>query len=184
MRKLKTFYGFRLTKDLTEKQLEIRGDMMAMLFNIDKEGVCWYDRREEFAEDTLKVKFMDDGVIVSYDMKPYNLYPEGANIGEVSLEDVPADFKLPGYWLFKDNKIVVDFEGAKIGAERFRDRKMSAVTEQINQLVAAEEDGDITPAEDVLLAKLRSYRSTLRRMPLDDAPNVKWPDLPVLEEEE
>lgn len=57
-----------------------------------------------------------------------------------------------------------------------RDRRMTSVTAKINQLVEAQDDGDITAAELSELTALREYRTKLRRLALDVAPDINWPE--------
>ncbi|MBF4536220.1 tail fiber assembly protein, partial [Salmonella enterica subsp. enterica] len=49
-------------------------------------------------------------------------------------------------------------------------------TAKINQLVEAQDDGDITAAELSELTALREYRTKLRRLALDVAPDINWPE--------
>ncbi|WP_229038570.1 tail fiber assembly protein [Salmonella enterica] len=60
-----------------------------------------------------------------------------------------------------------------------RDRRMAAVTARINELVEAQDDGDITDAEQQELAALRDSRTKLRRLDLTKAPDIDWPDCKV-----
>ncbi|ECI3834691.1 tail fiber assembly protein [Salmonella enterica] len=60
-----------------------------------------------------------------------------------------------------------------------RDRRSAAVTARINELVEAQDDGDITDAEQQELAALRDSRTKLRRLDLTKAPDIDWPDCKV-----
>ncbi len=59
-----------------------------------------------------------------------------------------------------------------------RDKLMALATARINQLVEAQDDGDITADELSELTALRAYRTKLRRLDLRYAPDVEWPPLP------
>ncbi|WP_238795328.1 tail fiber assembly protein [Citrobacter freundii] len=59
-----------------------------------------------------------------------------------------------------------------------RDKLMASATARINQLVEAQDDGDITADELSELTALREYRTKLRRLDLRYAPDVEWPPLP------
>ncbi|ELM0152090.1 tail fiber assembly protein [Salmonella enterica] len=56
-----------------------------------------------------------------------------------------------------------------------RDKLMASATARINQLVEAQDDDDITAAELSELTALREYRTKLRRLALDVAPDINWP---------
>ncbi|CCR01002.1 tail fiber assembly protein [Salmonella enterica subsp. enterica serovar Schwarzengrund] len=58
-----------------------------------------------------------------------------------------------------------------------RDRRSAAVTARINELVEAQDDGDITSDELTELATLREVRTKLRRLDLSKAPDINWPDM-------
>lgn len=60
-----------------------------------------------------------------------------------------------------------------------RDRRMAAVTARITELTEAQDDGDITDAEQQELAALRDSRTKLRRLDLTKAPDIDWPDCKV-----
>lgn len=55
---------------------------------------------------------------------------------------------------------------------------MASVTTQINQLMEAQDDSDITATELLELTALREYRTKLRRMDLTAAPDINWPVYP------
>ncbi|ECZ1980045.1 tail fiber assembly protein [Salmonella enterica] len=57
-----------------------------------------------------------------------------------------------------------------------RDKLMASATARINQLVEAQDDGDITAAELSELTALREYRTKLRRLELSTAPDIDWPE--------
>ncbi|EAT6369359.1 tail fiber assembly protein [Salmonella enterica] len=60
-----------------------------------------------------------------------------------------------------------------------RDRRMAAVTARITELTEAQDDGDITDAEQQELAALRDSRTKLRRLDLTKAPDIDWSDCKV-----
>ncbi|HCC7945869.1 tail fiber assembly protein [Citrobacter freundii] len=60
-----------------------------------------------------------------------------------------------------------------------RDRRMALVTARITELTEAQDDGDITDAEQQELAALRDSRTKLRRLDLTKAPDIEWPDCNV-----
>lgn len=65
-----------------------------------------------------------------------------------------------------------------------RDRRMAIVTARINELVEAQDDGDITSDELTELATLRAYRTALRRLDFSNVTDkesysaINWPEKP------
>ncbi|EPY0578930.1 tail fiber assembly protein, partial [Citrobacter freundii] len=64
-------------------------------------------------------------------------------------------------------------------AEAERTSRMSVATLRINNLVEAQDDGDIADAELAELTALREYRTKLRRLDVSNAPDVEWPAYPA-----
>ncbi|EAB8055728.1 phage tail protein [Salmonella enterica subsp. enterica serovar Agona] len=73
------------------------------------------------------------------------------------------------------NDMLIDYVAL---ATAERERRMSTVTARINELVEAQEDGDITDNELAELADLREVRTRLRRLDLTNAPHIEWPEVP------
>ncbi|EAU8777761.1 tail fiber assembly protein [Salmonella enterica] len=73
------------------------------------------------------------------------------------------------------NDMLIDYVAL---ATAERERRMSTVTARINELVEAQDDGDITSDELTELATLREVRTKLRRLDLTGAPDINWPEVP------
>lgn len=63
-------------------------------------------------------------------------------------------------------------------AENQRSILMAKASLEIELLTDAAADGSITDDENELLAKWKSYRLALRRLDLNTAPDIDWPDTP------
>jgi hypothetical protein len=150
----------------------------AMFLKSD-DGADWYAARKHFSNETLKVAYRDDGIIYDSDYDASNMFPANLSISEVMPGDVPDDFEQPtvqtvGKWRYVAGKIEAVPEFNIVLAGRQRNLLMNSATARINALVEAQDDGDITPEEEVELQELRSYRTLLRRM---DLTNPVWPKL-------
>ncbi|HGJ4652765.1 TPA: tail fiber assembly protein, partial [Salmonella enterica subsp. enterica serovar Saintpaul] len=81
----------------------------------------------------------------------------------------------PGNFTYSNGTITpVQIDYVALAAAE-RDRRMAQVTARINQLMEAQDDGDITDAELAELTALREIRTRLRRLDLTKAPDINWP---------
>lgn len=150
--------------------------MVKAIYLQTEDGLDWYFNMTRFQSDTLKVCFDDKNIIRSFSREADRLFPLGLSVAEVVASDVPGELDINGGWVFDNGKIIpapVDYVTL---AEKQRNGEMNIATERINELVAAQEDGDITAGEEDELASLRAYRSALRRMDLSAAPDIDWPE--------
>lgn len=180
---MKTFKGFQLTiEPFTDYQkgLVEQFPEQKLMFYKGENGECWYDARQQFSPDTMKIAYLPDGQVFQAHQQADAISPENCSVTEIPMDEVPEDFTLMKIWRFIDGKLVRLQEDINAEANRRREQLMAIATRKINELVAAEEDGDITEEEDIMLAKLRAYRATLRRM---DVENDEFPISPDAVEE-
>lgn len=164
---------------LTQYTPEYLDMMIPALYLQTEDGLDWYYHLTRFQADTMKICFDDNGVIRSFHADASRLFPSGLSVVEVNISDVPDGLNIYGEWLFKDGKIVpvpVDYIAE---AEKKRDSLMDVATARITALTEAQEDNDITPEEEQELTALRTYRSALRRIDLNAAPDIDWPNNPT-----
>ena len=170
----------RYTPDDKNKIREIDGE--PVLYLRDEKGNDWYDVVPLFDEyGTLKVGYYDDGRVGTFTTNIYAFVPENMNVVELPATEENMRVAFGGDWFYKDGKLFRDY---RVVATTERDKHISEVTARINWLAAAQEDGDISDAEETELAELRAYRSQLRRLDLsavtDEATYsaIKWPVFP------
>lgn len=173
---MKTFSGFKVVKEgLTESQETIKNiapDHDIIFYQCEC-GNCWYEARKEFSPDTMKIAYLEDGRVFQASKDASAISPENCSVSEIPMEEVPEDFSIMKQWRFIDGKLVHSQEDIIAELNRRREQLMNIATRKINELVAAEEDDDITEEEDVMLAKFRAYRAALRRM------NVETDEFPI-----
>lgn len=141
----------------------------------------WYESQSAFAEDTLKVTYNAQGIIVSASYDVTTLVPINLSISEIEQNAVPEGFTSPrrdsmGKWMYQNGEIILTPVDPVIIATTRRGSEMKAAGKRIAALVELLEDGDITDEEQAELAALREYRSALRRIDID---NPEWPIRPV-----
>ncbi|WP_454719328.1 tail fiber assembly protein [Citrobacter freundii] len=160
-----------------------KGELQVAFFT-DEDGNDWYEKQKELSQDTLKIMFDSSGYIVAASFDASMLSPDGLSVAEISQANIPAEFFMPGsVWSYVDGNIVqiCDYHAIALAE---RDTRLTEATTRINWLAAAQEDGDISDAEETELSGLRAYRSQLRRLDLsavtDEATYgaIKWPVSP------
>lgn len=175
---MKNFQNFKISTDLTPVQEDLKA-----AFNIefceDEQGIDWYHLRSQFAVDTLKLTYDATGRIIAASTDASMLRPVNLSVAEVNLSDVPVNFEgKSGEWLFSHGKIIpVPVDALAVATQR-RDTEMALASARINSLAEAQDDGDITSEEVAQLAAWRVYRTALRRLDINSAPEIVWPERP------
>ncbi len=173
---MRHFRNFIKTDALSPEQKEL-ADNCSIQFIQDETGADWYELQSQFKNDTLKIQYDKTGLIIAADADVSKLFPVGCSVIEYNREEMPDNFK-PGDFTFNDGNITpIEVDYVAVAAAE-RDRRMTAVSDRINRLVEAQDDADITDEELTELSQLREYRSKLRRLDLNSAPVVSWPEIP------
>ncbi|MDK2581941.1 MULTISPECIES: tail fiber assembly protein [Citrobacter freundii complex] len=165
------------TPDTSDRPKIIDGQNV--LFLQDDKGNDWYDVIELFDESkTLKIGYDDDGRVKTFTTNIHAFFPVNLSVVELPATKANLRVTLGDDWFYKDGELQ-QIRDHLATAEAERARRMAEATARIDWLDAAQKDGDITGEEEAELAALRAYRTTLRRLDLTTAPDVKWPEYPV-----
>lgn len=163
--------------DVTNRPKVIDGQNV--LFLQDDKGNDWYDVIELFDESkTLKIGYDDDGRVRTFTTNIHALFPVNLSVVELPATKANLRVTLGDDWFYKDGKLQ-QIRDYLADAETERNSRMNEATARINWLEDAQKDGDISDEEAAELAKLRAYRTALRRLNLSAAPKINWPDAPV-----
>lgn len=166
------------TENLTSDQLLMKNEFSIQYISDDK-GEDWYDLVKLFQDDTLKIQYDMSGMTIAADRDGSKLFPIGCSVIELADSSIPADFT-PGNYTYAGGVLLpVPIDYVAIATRR-RDNLMGKVSTRITALTEAQDDEDITDTEKAQLAALREYRIRLRRLDLSKAPDVEWPDIPIL----
>ncbi|EON5665768.1 tail fiber assembly protein, partial [Escherichia coli] len=67
-----------------------------------EDGKNWYEEQKNFQEDTIKLAYTAEGIIVAIDKDVSAINPEGLSV--VELPDITANRRadISGNWMFKD----------------------------------------------------------------------------------
>lgn len=149
-----------------------------ILFLKDEDGNDWYENQKNFARDTLKIAYNNDGVICSAYADVSMLWPIGLTVTEVKRSSVPNEFAVDGNWLFDGETIkartYTESELSDIAASQ-REQRMALASAMIAPLQDAVDLGDATDDEVASLKKWKTYRVALSRV---DLVNPVWPEAP------
>ncbi|EME7269321.1 tail fiber assembly protein [Salmonella enterica] len=173
---MRHFTNFTKTTELTPVQQEL-SENCSIQFIHDEAGVDWYILQKLFQPDTLKIQYDKTGLIISADKDATKLFPLNCSVVEFADTDIPDGFQ-SGNFTYSSGTIAPVQTDYVALATTERDRRMASVTTQINQLMEAQDDSDITATEQLELTALREYRTKLRRMDLTAAPDINWPVYP------
>lgn len=71
-----------------------------------EEGKNWYEEQKNFQEDTIKLAYTAEGIIVAIDKDVSAINPEGLSV--VELPDITANRRadISGNWMFKDGAVI------------------------------------------------------------------------------
>jgi hypothetical protein len=71
-----------------------------------EDGKNWYEEQKNFQEDTIKLAYTAEGIIVAIDKDVSVINPEGLSV--VELPDITANRRadISGNWMFKDGAVI------------------------------------------------------------------------------
>lgn len=175
----------------TKEQLKDLPDGFIPTFLMSEDGQDWYQCQKSFADFTIKVLYDSQGIIRSVVNEPVvseggifavsMFFPLNMSVAEV--ESLPEGFKLDGKsWQFIDGKIIPRQYTQRELIEQAIAKKISLLTAaktQIEPLQDAEDIGDATPSEAILLNAWKKYRIALNRVDTSLAPITEWPTPPL-----
>lgn len=142
-------------------------------------GEDWYECQAYFEEDTIKIAYQADGVIVSAGRDISAMFPTGLSVVEMAANDVPEiDDLIGGGWAFKDGEIVAVVptnERYIANAEVQKKRLTSQCNDTIATLQDAVDLDMATDKEKASLLEWQKYRVLLMRVDASKAPGVEWP---------
>lgn len=164
------------TPDTTDRPRIIDGQNV--MFLQDDKGNDWYDVIELFDESkTLKIGYDDDGRVRTFTTNIHAFFPVNLSVVELPATKANLRVTLGDDWFYKDGKLQ-QIRDHLANAEAERNSRMADVTTRIDWLEDAQKDGDISSDEETELAKLRAFRTALRRLDLSTAPDINWPEVP------
>ncbi|MFI8017693.1 tail fiber assembly protein [Serratia marcescens] len=144
----------------------------------------WYLLQKNFMRQTLKIAYIENGIIIqaSYDVS--TLWPVNASVAEIPTEQIPKGFTLPltgANWQYNGQRIVprvYTAEEQEKMAEQRKGELMAAAERTLAPLERAERLGMATKEETRRLAAWAAYSVNLSRIDTCKAPDIDWPPVP------
>lgn len=134
----------------------------------------WYEQQKNFAEDTLKILYDDDGRISAFTRDVSSLPdPAGFYVVEINAETIDTDKQR-----FIGGELV-EYQKSKEELKTEADAKKQALIAEATRMIAPLQDavdlGIATDAEAGAHNAWRTYRVQLMRV---DTENPQWPEIP------
>lgn len=150
-------------------------DLPNALYLRDENGLDWYECQSEFGDDSYKVTYGSDGLIVACDKDASSLFPVGLSVAEVAI--LPEDFSI-GQWVFKDGKIqpreysqeelIAQAEAKKAELLAMADAAIAPLSRAVRLKMATDE-------EVGKLEEWERYSVMVNRVDTSTAPDINWP---------
>lgn len=137
----------------------------------------WYEQQKNFAEDTLKILYDDDGRISAFTRDVSSLPdPAGFYVVEINAEAIDTDKqRLIGGKLVEHQKsqseLIADSEAMKVSLRLKADSEIAWRQDAVDAGIA-------TAEETSALAEWKTYRVLLMRVDTSTAPDITWPVQP------
>ena len=103
-----------------------------VLFLLDENGNDWYECQKFFHENTIKIVYDSDNIVVSISNDVSTLWPVGASVAEI--ETLPDGVDIDGNWIFDGENVVERVRTAdelKTMAESRRTERLNSARQQL-----------------------------------------------------
>ncbi|EFB5122916.1 tail fiber assembly protein [Escherichia coli] len=103
-----------------------------VLFLQDENGNDWYECQKFFHENTIKIVYDSDNIVVSISNDVSTLWPVGASVAEI--ETLPDGVDIDGNWIFDGENVVERVRTAdelKTMAESRRTERLNSARQQL-----------------------------------------------------
>ncbi|EHS0460929.1 TPA: tail fiber assembly protein [Escherichia coli] len=156
-----------------------------VLFLQDENGNDWYECQKQFSENTVKVVYDSNNIIVSISNDVSALWPVGASVAET--ESLPDGVDINGNWIFDGESIVrriLSPEEWQTKAESQRNILLSEAKERVSIWQSELLLGTISDEDRGSLAAWIEYIKELQQMTFtsvtdEDCYNaLVWPESP------
>lgn len=147
----------------------------------DESGHDWYAQQRNFADDTLKIAYDAEGVIVSIADDVSALWPVNLSVAEVGRDSVPVGFTDDGHWVYDGESITPRRLSEQENAARAKRQQQQLLDEAytaMKPLELAVKRNMATDEEKAQLDAWERYSVMLSRVKPEDAAEIVWPDKP------
>ncbi|HAZ3687115.1 TPA: tail fiber assembly protein [Escherichia coli] len=157
-----------------------------VVFLQDENGNDWYECQKLFSENTVKVVYDSNNIIVSISNDVSTLWPVGASVAET--ESLPDGVDINGNWIFDGQKVVERTQSADELKALAESRRESLLNSARQQLVISQtkllRGRVLSDAEQTALDAWLDYIDELNALDFTDIADkadfdaVAWPETP------
>ncbi|ECT9808853.1 tail fiber assembly protein [Salmonella enterica] len=163
-------------KTLEQYQLTKRS---GVIWLYSEDGKNWYEEQKNFATDTLKIAYNQNGVIVNISQDVSTINPTGLSV--VELRDITANRRadIYGGWMFDGKQVikrVYTSEELRQQAEAKKQKLLEEAEAVIKPLARAVKLGIATDEERQRLEVWEQYSVLVSRV---DTSKHDWPEKPL-----
>ena len=154
----------------------------AVAYLRDEDGNDWYEHQQEFAADTLKVAYDEEGIIWAVARDVSMLWPINLSVVEVSEEIAPRGLSDTGKWVFNGKKIIPRIytkEEYKAQAQAQKELLLDEANKKTQAWQTQLMLGIITDADKASLILWMEYVQKVQAIDTHLADKVAWPNPPL-----
>ncbi|EKR7607236.1 tail fiber assembly protein [Escherichia coli] len=143
-----------------------------------EEGKNWYEEVSNFQEDTIKIVYDENNIIVGITRDASTLNPEGFSVVEVP--DITANRRADdsGKWMFKDGAVIKRIYTADEQQQQAESQKAALLSEAESVIQPLERAVRLNMATDEERARLESWERYSVLVSRVDLANPEWPEIP------
>ena len=143
-----------------------------------EEGKNWYEEVSNFQEDTIKIVYDENNIIVGITRDASTLNPEGFSVVEVP--DITANRRADdsGKWMFKDGAVIKRIYTADEQQQQAESKKAVLLSEAESVIQPLERAVRLNMATDEERARLESWERYSVLVSRVDPANPEWPEMP------
>ncbi|EES5979521.1 tail fiber assembly protein [Escherichia coli] len=143
-----------------------------------EDGKNWYEELKNFQEDTIKILYDENNIIVAITKDASTLNPEGYSV--VEIPDITANRRADdsGKWMFKDGAVVKRIYTADEQQQQAESQKAALLSEAESVIQPLERAVRLNMATDEERARLESWERYSVLVSRVDTANPEWPQKP------
>ncbi|WP_438408501.1 hypothetical protein [Escherichia coli] len=101
-----------------------------VVFLRDENGNDWYECQSFFHENTIKIVYDSDNIVVSISNDVSTLWPVGASVAEI--ETLPDGVDIDGNWIFDGENVVERVRTADELKTKLNQKRQPCLTAHVN----------------------------------------------------
>ncbi|HFX4488288.1 TPA: tail fiber assembly protein [Escherichia coli] len=143
-----------------------------------EDGKNWYEEVNNFQDDTIKIVYDENNIIVAITKDASTLNPEGYSV--VEIPDIAANRRADdsGKWMFKDGAVVKRIYTADEQQQQAESQKAALLSEAESVIQPLERAVRLNMATDEERARLESWERYSVLVSRVDTANPEWPQKP------